>query len=143
VLAGEAMLAVALAFDDGGEPPDAGDVAARCRGTPEEVGEVLGTLRSAGLVVAATEGGLLPSRPLERITLLDVRKAVLGPVVDGSAPSALVGKIVKEIEDQAAERLAETSFRDLVARARREGISSAVRAVEADEDGPAAGPTVA
>lgn len=114
ILAGDVMLAIARAFDRGEEPLDAGAVASSLGAAPEEIGEVLGQLRDAGLLVPAAEGGLLPARPLERITLLDVRRAVSGvpgPAAPGAPP---VERIVREVEAEAAGRLAASTLRSLL-----------------------------
>jgi membrane protein len=113
ILAGEAMLAVALAFDRSDPPPDPGDVASTLCATAEEAGEALACLRQAGLVVSVGDGGLVPSRPLEKLSLLDVRRAVLGGDPEAGTTRGGVAEIVKETEDRAAERLGATTFRAL------------------------------
>jgi membrane protein len=118
ILAGEVILVLARAFDRGEEPLDAGDVASRLGATPEEVGEVLGQMREAGLLVAAADGGLLPARPLERITLLDVRRAVSGAPGAVGPGAPLVERIVREVESEAADRLAASTLRSLLDDAR-------------------------
>jgi len=77
------------------------------------VSDVVVQLRNAGLLVPLGDGGLVPGRPLDRITLLDVRRALFGsePPIPGGG--GLVPAIVHGVEDQAAEKLAETSFRAL------------------------------
>jgi membrane protein len=115
ILAGQALLQVARAYDDQRPAPDSGEVATRLRATAEQAGEALSTLRQSGLVVALADGGLVPARPLEKITLLDVRRAVAGrdPIVPAGAGS-LAG-IVKGIEDRAAAELDAVTFRELCA----------------------------
>jgi membrane protein len=115
ILAGEAMLRIAAAFDRGGAPPDEDEIAADAQALAEDVGEVLAALRVAGLVVPTGDGGLVPSRSLDRITLLDVRGAITGPRAE-PPPDARVGSILKEVEDQAGRRLSEVTFLELVAR---------------------------
>lgn len=142
ILAGQAMLVVARAFDNEKPAPDAGQVASELRATPEEAGEALGALRLDGLIVALADGGLVPSRPLEKITLLDVRRAVGGkePTLAGSP--GLLAEIVKGIEGQAAERLDEVTYRTLCDRER--GAASPVAPDHARggarDDAPAASP---
>jgi membrane protein len=136
ILTGDAMLAIAMAFDGGHEAPEAGDLAPRLRATPEDAAEAVGLLRAAGLVVAAADGGLLPSRPLERITLLDVRRAVAGALGEPGPGAPVVERIVKEVEDQASERLAATTYRALVDRALAERVDEPVLA-SPDEPGEA------
>jgi membrane protein len=113
ILAGQVMLFIARAFDGGAKPPDAGDIATQLGVQAEDASEAVAALRQAGLVVSVSDGGLVPGRPLEKITLEEVRRAVAGsepPGADGTGP---VARIVKEVEQQAARRLAEVSFREL------------------------------
>jgi membrane protein len=145
VLAGQAMLQIALAFDEAVAAPDAGQIASRCRAMAEDVGQALGALRTGGLVVTLTEGGILPARPLEQMTLLDVRKAVAGggPLF----PESGVGRgpvpdIFRAVEDNAADRLAEVTFRALCDRVRQTGenpLPLAEQAGEAVRESPPVG----
>jgi membrane protein len=132
VVAGRVMLEIARAYDGGTPPPDAGDLAAPLGVGAEEVAEALGVLRQATLVVAVADGGLVPSRPLERITLEDVRRAVAGsePV---SATAGLVASIVADVEDRASERLAEVTFRELCDRERSTPAAASAAEDEAAE----------
>jgi membrane protein len=120
ILAGQAMLEVALAYDRGGPTPDSQEIVTRLRAVAEDAGEALGALRTGGLVMALTDGGLVPSRPLEQITLFDVRRAVAGaaPAAGAEGEQAIVAQIVKAIEDQASERLSDVTFRALCDRVR-------------------------
>jgi membrane protein len=68
--------------------------------------------------VAVADGGLVPARPLERITLEDVRRAVEGAEATERRVGGLVGDLVAGAEDEAAARLAAVSFRDLCDRER-------------------------
>jgi membrane protein len=113
ILAGQAMLHIARAFHRGGVAPDAGDVASGLGTAAEEAGEVLTSLRTAGLVLALADGGLVPSRPLDRITLLDIRQAVVGSAADIPGSRGPVAGIIKEIEDRAEERLSAVTFQQL------------------------------
>jgi len=115
-LAGETMLRIALAFDRAEPPPDDDEIAADAQALAEDVGSVLAHLREAGLVVPVADGGLVPSRSLERITLLDVRRAVYGPGAQ-LTDEARVGRILKDVEGEAERKLAEVTFRELVAQA--------------------------
>jgi membrane protein len=110
ILAGQAMLQIARAFDRGDPPPDAGDVASRLGSSAEEAGEALAALRNAGLVVSLTDGGLVPSRPLARLTLLDVRRALVGGAAELPQSRSPVAGIIREIEERAEERLAAVDF---------------------------------
>ena len=85
VLAARAMLEVALAYRDRAPPPDPGEVALRLETLGEQVREVIGTLRNKGLLVEVTAGGLVPARPLELLTLADVRRAISGEPLPGLA----------------------------------------------------------
>jgi membrane protein len=113
VLAGRAVLAIARAFDRGAEAPDPADVATELVADADDVSEVLAALKSAGVVVALADGGLVPARPLERITLLDVRRALAGEEPPLRASAEPVASTVKEVEDRAAERLSEITLRSL------------------------------
>jgi membrane protein len=114
ILAGRVMLAIARAFDEGtGEPPDGGEVATQLALDADDAGEAIAALRQGGLVVAVADGGLVPARPLERITLHDVRRAVIGDDEAGSRGGGVVGELVSGAEDEAAARLASVSFREL------------------------------
>jgi membrane protein len=137
IVAGRVLLAIARAFDRGERPPDAGDVAAELALQAEDAGEALAALKQGGLVVAVADGGLVPSRPLERITLEDVRRAVLGEDAGAGRPSpGLVASIVTGVESDAARRLAEVSFRDLCDR-ERAGAADAEAAMDrAGEEAP-------
>jgi membrane protein len=116
ILAGQALLQVARAYDRGDPAPDPGDVGSGVGSSAEEAGEVLAALRNANLVVPLADGGLVPSRPLERITLLDVRRAVAGSSAVVPPSRGPVGQIIKEIELQAEARLAEVNLRELLDR---------------------------
>ncbi len=113
ILAGEAMLHVARAYDRGAKPPDEGEVATSLGVQAEDASEALALLKQANLVVPVAEGGLVPSRPLEKITLEQVRKAVLGAEPAGGEGKGPVARMVNEVEGEAARRLADVSFREL------------------------------
>jgi membrane protein len=118
ILCGRALLAVARAFDGGDAPPDPGDVANQLGADADDVTEVLRSLKAAGIVVALADGGLIPGRPLEKITLLDVRRALLGVEPPPSPSGGPVAAVVRSVEDEAAERLSEVTFRELCDRER-------------------------
>jgi membrane protein len=113
ILAGRALLAVARAFDVGNKPPDSGDVATRLGVEAEDAGEAISALKQANLLVNVAEGGLVPARPLERITLDDVRRAVAGAQQEPARPSGVVAGIVAGVDAAASGRLAEVTFREL------------------------------
>ncbi len=119
ILAGRVMLAIARAFDaGGGAAPDGGELATQLALDADDVGEAIAALRQGGLVVAVADGGLVPARPLERITLEDVRRAIEGAEGAERRGGGMVGELVSGAEDEAAARLAAVSFRDLCDRER-------------------------
>ncbi|MGE5414693.1 MAG: YhjD/YihY/BrkB family envelope integrity protein [Syntrophomonadaceae bacterium] len=117
ILAGQALLQIARAYDKGEPAPDPGDVGSRLGATAEEAGEVVAALRNGNLVVGLADGGLVPSRPLDRITLLDVRRAIVGSSTAVPPARGHIGQIIKEIETQAEARLAAVTVRELLERA--------------------------
>jgi membrane protein len=117
-VAGRALLAIARAYDREAPAPDAGDVASELGCSADDVSEVVLALKAAGLVVPLGDGGLVPARPLERISLLDVRRAISGKEPPIGAGAGLVGALVRGVEDEAAERLAAVSLRELCDRER-------------------------
>lgn len=113
IIAGQAMLAVARAFDAGEPALDAGDLATRIGASAEETGEAVAALRQRGVVVGLTDGGLVPARPLEKITLLDIRRAVAGHEATLGATSGVLAGILKDIEERAVKELDGITFRQL------------------------------
>jgi membrane protein len=113
VLAGRALVVVGRAFDAGADAPDPGEVANALGAGADDVSDALGALKGAGLVVTLGDGGLVPGRPLERITLLDVRRALLGEESAPGPASSPVAALVRGAEDAAAGRLAEVTLREL------------------------------
>jgi membrane protein len=113
ILAGQAMLVIARAYDRGAAPPDAGDLTAALGAQAEAAGEALGALKQANLVTNLADGGLVPSRPLERISLADVRRAVAGGECGPERGSGRVLQLVNRVEEEAFARLAAVTFRDL------------------------------
>ena len=118
IVAGRALLAIARAYDREGPAPDAGDVASELGCSADDVSEVILALKAAGLVVPLGDGGLVPARPLERISLLDVRRAVSGQEPPVGVGAGLIVAVVRGVEDDAAERLAAISLRELCDRER-------------------------
>ena len=117
LLAARAMLEVALAYAQRRPPPDPGEVALTLETYGEPVREILGVLRAKQLVLEAGGGGFVPARPLEQITLADVRQAVSGqaPVLEGNSAEAFVSRILAAAEGAAGEELATRSYADLCA----------------------------
>jgi membrane protein len=118
LLAARAMLEVALAYRDGAAPPDPGEVALRIETFGEPVREILATLRAKRLVLEVSGGGVVPARPLEQITLADVRHAVSGdpPTFAGDSTEALVSGVIAAAEGAAAEALATQTYAELCSR---------------------------
>jgi len=123
VLAGQVMLRIARAFDRGDPAPDTSEVSSQLAANADDVSDVVGVLRAAGLVMALAESGLVPARSLERITLDDVRNAALG----GELPSGrgVVASVVRSVLEQASAQLADVTFRDLCDRERAAGVVQA------------------
>jgi membrane protein len=127
-LAARVMLEVAVAFDASGEEADApapSDLARSLRVQAEDVSEVVDAMRAAHLLRGLASGGLVPGRPVERISLLDVRQAVHGPApARPEAEPVSVDRALAEVEAETGARLAGTTFRTLCdeerARLRRE-----------------------
>jgi len=137
ILAGRALLVVARAFDGGTPAPDAGDVANQIGVAADDVSEALGALKAAGIVVPLADGGLVPGRPLEKITLLDVRRALGGSDPPLTASSGLVAAVVKGAEDEAEARLGDVTLRSLCDRDRGSSESERPDAPSAPEQASA------
>jgi membrane protein len=77
-------------------------------------------------VFEASGGGLVPARPLEQITLADVRRAVSGdvPQEGGSRPEVIV-EALAGAEGATAEALARWTYADLCARPERRRLPTA------------------
>ena len=132
LLAARAMLEVALAYRGGLPPPDPGDVALQLETFGEQVREVLGCLRTRQLVVELGSGGLVQARPLERITLADVRRAISGdpPAPGDGSAEALVSGILASAEGAAAGSLADWTFAELCTRVGSRDLHSTGEAAE-------------
>lgn len=144
-LAARIMLEVALAFDgDGGEgaSPASSDLARLLTVQPEEVADVVEAMRAAGLLQALAGGGLAPARPIERITLFDVRQAVRGraPARPEAEPVS-VDRALSEVETDAGERLAGASFRALCDEERVRRLRLETDPSRSSDDGQAAAQT--
>jgi membrane protein len=120
LLAVRALLEVALAWWDGKEAPDAGQVADALDVAAEPVREVLASLEEAGFLAESDAGRLTPARPLAKVTLADVRKVVAGPpprAPDGGT-AGMLAAMLDEGEDAAVLALSRTTFDDLCRRLR-------------------------
>jgi membrane protein len=136
IVAGRAMLAVAKDFEAGAEAPDPGEVASRLGTSADDVAEVIRALKGAGLLVSLGDGGLVPARPLERITMRDVRRAISGEDPSIGPGAGVVGALVHGVEEEAASRLAEVSLRALLDRERGDPPDPASGASQAGERAP-------
>jgi DNA-binding IscR family transcriptional regulator len=115
LLAVRALLEVALAWWDGAQAPDAGEVADRIDAAAEPVRDVLSSLEEAGFLSESDDGRLVPARPLDRTTLADVRRVVAGPpprAAEGGN-TAMLAALLDEGESAAVERLSRTTLEDL------------------------------
>jgi membrane protein len=115
LLAVRALLEVALAWWDGAQAPDAGEVADRIDAAAEPVRDVLASLEEAGFLAESDDGRLSPTRPLSRITLADVRGVIAGapPRPVGGGNGAMVAALLDQGEDAAVEKLSRTTLEDL------------------------------
>jgi membrane protein len=114
VLAGRLLVAVGLAFDRNAGPPDTVALARIVEAPAGDVSEALEAMRTFGLLSALASGGLVPSRPLEQINLLDVHRAVLGERSGAAGPPR--GPLDRALASAAAladERLESTTLRAL------------------------------
>ncbi len=120
LLAVRVLLGVALAWWDGREPPDAGQVADELETAAEPVREVVATLEDAGFLSESGRGRLTPGRPLSQTTLADVRRIIAGvtPQGEGDALTRTVAALLGEAESAAAEALSRTTFEELCRRLR-------------------------
>ncbi len=112
-LAGRVLLEVALAFErrpaPDEEPPPAPDVASLARSirvADEEVARVVEALAAQELLRPLAGGGLVPGRAPARITLLDVRRAVLGPPpARPDEPPGPIDRALGAVEEAAMRQL--------------------------------------
>ena len=122
LLAVRALLEVALAWWDGAQAPDAGEVADRLDSPAEPVREVLAALEEAGFLSESDDGRLTPAQPLSRTTMADVRRVIAGPPprVPEEGTAAKLASLLDEGEGAAILRLSQTTLEDLC-RTRRDG----------------------
>ena len=115
LVAVRAMLEVALCWWDGAKAPDAGEVADRMDVAAEPVRDVLSLLEEAGFLSESDEGRLAPARPLDKVTLADVRRVIAGPPPRSAEEGtpAMLAALLDEGEDAAVQRLSGTTFADL------------------------------
>ena len=138
LLAVRALLEVALAWWDGAEAPDAGEVADRLDAPAEPVREVLAALGEAGFLSESDGGRLAPARPLSRTTMADVRRVIAGPPprVPTEKLAAKLASLLDEGEGAAELRLSQTTLEDLC-RGVRGGKDARAEGEERAADGAA------
>jgi membrane protein len=117
LVAGQALLIVARAYDEGRPAPDSGQLATRLAVAADQAGDAISALRQHGLILAVADGGLVPSRPLEKLTLWDVRQAAAGPrrITKGAGGSSagVLASVLDGMEQRAAGDLETVTFRAL------------------------------
>jgi len=136
LLAVRALLEVSLAWFDGAQAPDAGEVADRLDAPAEPVRDVLAALEEAGFLSESDDGLLTPARPLAQTTLADVRRVIAGapPRIPVEQTAAKLAVLLEEGESAAVERLSATTLEDLC-----RGMRPAIRPREEVLDPGAAG----
>jgi membrane protein len=139
LLAVRALLEVALAWWDGVQAPDAGEVADRLDVPAEPAREVLAALEEAGFLSESDDGRLTPARPLSQTTLADVRRVIAGPPprVPEEKTAAKLASLLDEGEGAAVLRLSQTTLDDLC-RAMRGGQDGRAESEARAGDGSAA-----
>jgi membrane protein len=135
-LAGRVLLEVALAFErrPGPEeeaaaaPPDVAALARSIRVADEEVASVVEMLAAQELVRRLPGGGLVPARATALITLLDVRRAVLGPAPQRpDEPPGPIDRALGAVEEAAMRQLDQVTIASLclAERAASAGVGAA------------------
>jgi membrane protein len=123
LLACRAVYVACEHFAKGLKPPGVDELADRIGAPPQWLNQLLHRLKEHGLLARVSEGepGIVPARPLERITIADVLHAVRNSPesIDNSrrnAEGAIVEKLLAEF--QTAERAcsANVAFSELVNR---------------------------
>ena len=135
---------VALAHrQPGAAAPDEADLARSLRVLHDDVIEVVEALRAAGLLRSLERGGLVPGRPEGRITLLDVRRAVHGPVPARSAVTLdVVERTLAGIEQDGVKVLQGVTLQQLCDRAGSSPEQAPAGLDRALPSGPAEPPVV-
>lgn len=117
--ASRVMLEVARAHDLGRPPPDPDDLADELGITVRAAEEAAALLRASGLAVEVAGGRLAPARPLDRISLADVRRLVAGERGPARGEeAALLGEVISRADALSGARLAEATFAELCRRLR-------------------------
>jgi membrane protein len=112
LLAAQALVAVARAFQEGAPAPAPERLARQLRGGPELL-LALDRMGRAGLLKRLASGGLVPARAPETITLLHVRRALAGEVEALDRWGGAVGAAFRQAGELADERLRTATLRDL------------------------------
>jgi len=117
LLGARIVLEIAMAFRASAPPPDAAEISLRIGTFAEPVRDMVGTLRARRLVLEVAGGGLVPGRPLDLISLADVRAAIAGepPSSTGNPADTLISAVLSGAEGAAAEALASRTFAELCA----------------------------
>lgn len=112
LLAGQALVEVVRAFQQGAPAPAPDRLARQLRGGPDLL-LVLDRMGRAGLLKQLAGGGLVPARAPETISLLDVRRAMAGH--DGAVErrGGAVGAALRRAEELAEDQLRGATLRDL------------------------------
>ncbi len=113
LLAARILREIGLAHRAGAAPPEPAELADRLASLAEPVREALTALRAGGLVLETARGGYVPGRPLDRITLADVRRATAGPVPQPDPEWARLGRAISDAERAASAGLATVTIADL------------------------------
>ncbi|MGI5865142.1 MAG: YihY family inner membrane protein [Myxococcales bacterium] len=99
LLCAQVVVAAARDFLAGREPPTAKRLARELRIDVAYVREAIRSLREGGLLAEARGGGVVPVRPPEQMSLLDVSRAAEGTLFEGRLPlssrQALEPRIVR------------------------------------------------
>lgn len=85
VLCARVALEAAVAFQSGKAPPTPGSIAQALSLDVSFIGEAIEALREKGLVAEAVDGGVVPARALDQISVADIAEAARGTLFDHSA----------------------------------------------------------
>jgi membrane protein len=112
LLAGQALVEVVRAFQQGTPAPAPERLARQLRGGPELL-LALDRLSQAGLLKRLANGGLVPARAPETITLFDVRRALADDQRGVERWGGAVGAALRQAEELTDERLRNATLRAL------------------------------
>jgi membrane protein len=112
--AARVMLEVARAHDLGRPPPDPDELADELGITVRSAEEAAALLRASGLVAEVAGGRIAPARPLDRISLADVRRLMAGDRGPASGDeAAMLAEVLAGADALSGARLAEATFAEL------------------------------